>query len=505
MKASLIFLRGLIFLVLIALQSGRDVYAQPWPEQASRQAGSIAEWVVGLDNMAATMRVQPAANGGSLQRIALPAELIMHSQSPNLADLRLFNSSGEPVGFALRFSETESIPASTNKISLKAFPIRDGGSTKPSILGDAAVRAVTRGDDIDVFVGRGAVAAGHGGEDVVVGALLDARSVEGVMTSIDFDLDLPANQVVPITIEASSNLSSWQTLANYRSVYRFGDAGGPVLTSIDLQGGVEIKGRYLRVTWPPQKTATPVAIRGALLTMESFQRVPYAQPRRALGPPSATTARSQEWKLGSPLRIRALVLMTAQTGTLLPITVFGRDTDQQPWRRLAETVLFNLTLTEPVAKQIISTNEPLWLGRVSVRQLKIEVPTSAAAIPTNLIEAFIEYDAQEIIAAVKPAEALIVGVGVGIEAAGAGATTHVQSVALPLQTVVPESGRQRLASLALVAASEAVKFYPERLTSDNSRFPLDRKNMILWGALLLGVGVLAAMAWAVVRQLRTAK
>ncbi len=503
MKASSVFLIGAAFAAFLVPHSSDGVYAQARSEQTGRQHASGAELVVALSDMAATMQVQPAVSGGSLQRIPLPAELMMHSQSPNLADLRLFNSSGEPVPFALRFSDTESIPASTNKISLKAFPIRDGGSDKPLISGSAGVRVVTRGDDINVFVDRGAAAAGHGGEEMVVGALLDARLVEGVMTSIDFDLDLPANQVVPITIEASSDLSSWQTIANYRSVYRFSDAGGPVLTSIDLQGGVEIKGRYLRVTWPPKKAATAVAIRGATLTMESFQRVPYAQPRRALGPPLATTARSQEWQLGSPLRIRALVLATAQTGTLLPITVLGRDTDQQPWRRLGETVLFNLALTDAVSgKQIISTNEPLWLGRVSVRQLKIEAPTSAAAIPANLIEAFIEYDAQEIIAAVKPAEALIAGVGV---AERGSADNRVQSVALPLRTVVPDNSRQRIASLALVATSEAVKFYPERLALDNSRFSFDRKSLILWGSLLLGVGVLAAMAWAVVRQLRAAK
>ena len=60
-----------------------------------------------LNEMAATLRVQPQVNGGSLQRIPLPADLIMHSQSADLNDLRLFKSSGEPVPFALRSSESE--------------------------------------------------------------------------------------------------------------------------------------------------------------------------------------------------------------------------------------------------------------------------------------------------------------------------------------------------------------------------------------------------------------
>jgi hypothetical protein len=35
--------------------------------------------------------------------------------------------------------------------------------------------------------------------------------------------------------------------------------------------------------------------------------------------------------------------------------------------------------------------------------------------------------------------------------------------------------------------------------------PNERKDFILWGALLLGVGVLAAMAWGAVKQLCAAK
>ena len=48
-------------------------------------------------SMVATMEVRHRVNGGSRQRRPPPAELIMHRQSPNLADLRLCNSRGEPV------------------------------------------------------------------------------------------------------------------------------------------------------------------------------------------------------------------------------------------------------------------------------------------------------------------------------------------------------------------------------------------------------------------------
>jgi Protein of unknown function (DUF3999) len=450
-----------------------------------------------LNDMAATMRVQPQANGGSLQRIPLPADLIMHSQSADLNDLRLFKTSGEPVPFALRSSETEATTTTATKVALKAFSIRESG--KPVVAGNAAIRIEARGDDMSVFIDRsiGSTSSYEGG---IVGVLLDTRAVEGVMTSIEFDMDLPPNQVVPLTVEASVNLSNWETIANARSVYRFSDAGAPALTSVDLPNSVEVKGRYLRVTWPLQKSANAVAIRGASLAMESSRRAPIAPPRRNLGALTAATTHAQEWQLASPLRLRALALTTEQTGALLPITVLGRDSDKQPWRRLADTVLFKLELADPASnRNIVSTNAPLALGNISVRQLRIEAPANSAGIPTNLVSAAIEYNAQEMIAAVNPSEELMIAVGAydaGREAVRA---------ALPLQTIVPNLTAQSVNTFALMTASEAVKLYPERLVTSNATSPSERKDFILWGALLLGVGVLAAMAWGAVKQLRGAK
>ncbi len=443
-----------------------------------------------LNDMAATMRVQPQASGGSLQRIPLPADLIMHSQSADLNDLRLFKSSGEPVPFALRSGESEAMTITATKVALKAFPIRESG--KQPTVGNAAVRVESRGDEMSVLIDRTA-----GGASINEGSvLLDTRALEGVVTNIEFDMDLPPNEVVPLNVEASANLSNWETVANARSVYRFSDAGAPSLMAIDVAGGAELKGRYLRVTWPLQKNSSAVVIRGATLAMESSRRVPIAQPRRNLGSPTIATTHAQEWQLSSPLRLRALALTTGQTGTLLPITVLGRDSDKQPWRRLADTVLFKLELADPASnKNIVSTNAPLSLGNISVRQLKIEAPANSAGIAANLVSTAIEYGAQEMIAAVNPSEELTVAVG----AKGA------MQVALPMQTMVPNLTTQRVTTFALMTVKEPAKFYPERLVTNSSSSPTERKDFILWGALLLGVGVLAAMAWGAAKQLRAAK
>jgi Protein of unknown function (DUF3999) len=99
------------------------------------------------------------------------------------------------------------------------------------------------------------------------------------------------------------------------------------------------------------------------------------------------------------------------------------------------------------------------------------------------------------IAAINPSEELTVAVG----------AANAARVALPLPTIVPNLTAQRITTFALMTVREPAKFYPERLVVSSATSPGERKDFILWGALLLGVGVLAAMAWGVVKQLRGAK
>ncbi len=532
MKKYLVLLLGAGLAMCFAL------FAMKAESQSIRPPQQLA-----LDDMAATMRIQPLPNGGSLQRIPLPADLIMHSQTPDLADLRLFNSGGEPVPFALRSSAAEFTSTTAAKVTLKAFPIRDSG--KLVAAGSATVRIESRGDEMNVLIDRTVLPANSKAnraaatattittESTTVGVLFDTRAIEGQITSIEFDMDLPANQVIPITIEATRDFLNWEVIASAQSVYRFSYAGGVgyggvadakdatghakggikgdasnagalALTTVELRlgttarTGIAIMGRYLRVTWPiglPQKNQSAVVIRGATMTTESASRMPIAQPKRNLGTATVFTPHALMWQLGSPLRLRALMLTTEQTGTLLPIVVLGRDNDKQTWRRIGETVLFRLETAGPVAgKQTITTNAPLRLNGVSVRQLRIEVPSSSANIAANLVAAAIEYDGQEIIAAVKPSDEMRVAVGY----------FDAPSVALPIQTIVPEASALKIEQLPLMMI-EPARFYPERLAQVGASPATERKNYILWGVLLLGVAVLAAMAWGTVRQLQTTK
>lgn len=434
-----------------------------------------------------------------LQRVMLPAEVLVRLQSPGYADVRLFNGAGQPVPMALAGVAAASAPEES--VVLSAYPILGGhGTPGQAGLEGLSLRIEERQGQRVVQIDTAATTttAGPATPQAVRGALLDARNVQLPVARMALDVDLPAGQPVTFRVQASKDLKHWQPLAE-TVLYRADAAAAPTAPGrlgneqIDLQRA-DLKGHYLRVTWGD----AAVTLRGAMLAT-STQTGPRARVSASLAvPPLGNNPRELVFALPFATPIAALAITPPGSNVLIPVRVLGRNHREQLWSPLASAVVYKMATG---GKE--QASGPVELGGASVREIKIEADPKTpgfAAAPALALQ-------------FEPAQLVFLASGQGpfTLAAGLPGATAAASAFLPLASLVPgyqpAQENQLPVALADVARADITGGQP----ADGALVPaaaasggISTRSAVLWGVLLAGVAALGLMAWLLLRQTRQA-
>ncbi|CAN7549161.1 DUF3999 domain-containing protein [Acidovorax sp. LjRoot117] len=434
-----------------------------------------------------------------LQRVMLPAEVLVRLQSPGYADVRLFNGAGQPVPMALAGVAAASAPEES--VVLPAYPILGApGTPGQAGLEGLSLRIEEQQGRRVVQIDTAGTAAPVGAQSVR-GALLDARSVPLSVARMALDADLPAGQPVTFTVQASRDLKNWRPLAE-TVLYRADAAGttpSPAAPGrlgsehIDLQRA-DLKDHYLRVTWGD----AAVTFRGATLVTSRG-----AGPRERVSasmavPPLGNNPRELVFALPFATPVAALKITPQGSNVLVPVRVLGRNDRERPWAHLASATVYRMSTG---GKE--QTNAPVELGGASVREVKIEADARSAGFAA----------APDIALQFEPAQLVFLASGQGpfTLAAGLPGAGAAASAFLPLASLVPGYQPQQEntlpPALADVARADITGGKPADgplVAAAAASDGLSTRSWVLWGVLLAGVGALGLMAWLLMRQTKPA-
>lgn len=416
-----------------------------------------------------TATIQPVA-GASVQRLALPGDILTALQRADLGDLRVFDRTGKAVPIAR--IDPASLPSENRRVALRAYPIlgSPGGlktiGVSIKLAGDKIARVVSV-DDRPEQTGSS-----------LLGVLLDTRDVAEPGLGLSLDADLPQSQPVRFTIEASADLADWEKVA-HKVIYRAADRS--VTAETIALDHLDLRGRYLRVTWSAaSRLLSPVTIRGATLI------TPGAAARDivvAATAPPLTDPYRVEFSLPFAARLAALRIVPPVGTFVIPVKLFGRADREQPWALLGEGTVFQV-----IKDGRAQTNGGIALPDGAFRELKIEADRRSGGFPAA--------PGLELHFAVQQVAALLAGKPPFTLAAGSATAPNVY---LPLQTLVPD-GRAETVPLAAVTAPRGGKAAVTLPSSQQDRASL--RTILLWGALIVGTLSLAAIAWSLYRGVR---
>ena len=429
----------------------------------------------------------------ALYEVALPASAYRGVVRADLADVRIFNGAGEGVPHAWRPRRMAGIETA-KPVVLTLFPLRAEAGVDVDAISIRVRRGPGGRSSIDVT--STAPGARKGAEKRIVGYLVDLTALDRALRAVEFEWrPVPDGFAGKLRVDASDDLGSWRNLVAAAPLVNLEVAGQRL-----QQRRVELpqqKVKYLRLSWVPQGTsaAFPDLVTANGEPVEKM--VEAAREWMQVEPEKGEKPGEYLFDLRGHHPIDRVRLHLPEPNTIAQVELLTRDKSDQPWRPLSRSAFYRLRrgeteIASPELTVGLSTDR-YWLLRVDQRGGGIGTGSpklEAGWVPHSLVFAArgappfqLAYGNRDAKPAGYPIETLIPGYrdadAPRIRAAKAGAqqTINVSSARSLEQQVL--GGEARL--------EEAV----------------DWKRWSLWGALILGVVILGAMAWRLARQIDT--
>jgi hypothetical protein len=398
----------------------------------------------------------------------LPSAVYAAGARSDLGDLRVFNGAGEPVPYSF---DAPLSPVSQGNRSrpVKWFPLPKAEGEKPtasaglSVAPDGTLRLSQRARvlptrDTDV------VDTGADGAQIAA-VLIDLRD---------------ASYQGRVSVEASGDLHSWQAVGEAQLLKV--QYGGETLLQqrIDLD---RLVARYLRLHW--------------------LDRAPdiAAIEVETAGPNTAPAANAREWRdgvvaraggmageylldVGGAYPVDRLRFALPQPNTVAHGTLYSRPDANSPWHEVAQTTLYRLV--DGGGEQ---RNRPIEIEPDADRHWRLVVDPRNGGLGSGTLTAGFGWRPGTLTFVARGAGPFTIAVGnAGIEGANI-------SRADLLVAASPVIGQARVGVPLAAVPGPAIAAQASAVGAG-----MARRRFVLWSALVLAVGVLATIAWRLMRQ-----
>lgn len=419
-------------------------------------------------------------------QLQLPRDVYLNARSPSLNDLRIFDAQGMPQPFALR-QPAAAAGGSPRMLPVRVFPLMAERADTP--LAGLEVSTAADGRVLSVRLPGPAGAAAQRPRERLAAMVLDLRQ-EGAAEPPLVDalhFTLPANRstyVGQVVLETSGDLRRWHTV----SVAELGwlaNANEETLANDKLEFPARPM-RYARLSW---RSGEPVQF--AAIQAQSPARDPAPVPSESLLllPQPGREARDLQYTRPAGIAPQRVGLQIDGGNVVLPVTLGSYRQQRRSGRHgfdpAVRATFFRLE-QDGKPRESGDIAVPQWLGERLVLRFD-QPPAVKPALRIGWTPATLVF-----VAGGTPPYTLAVGRDKAAAAARdiadvAPGFTPAELRSLPRATAGPA---QAQADVLAAAARQA--------SADTSA--AQRRLMVLWGVLVLGVALVAGMVWRLLRQ-----
>jgi hypothetical protein len=408
-------------------------------------------------------------------RAALPAAFYAGSARADQGDLRVFNGDAAAVPYA-RLDSPAAPREKKSSAELPIFPLRiDEQSGDLSGLSLSVTQSAGK-TSVSLTTKEGQPVPAQR----LAGYLVDATAVHEPISAIKLAWKLKSGGMnTRIRVETSDDLNQWRT--------QVGDA--PLL-DLEYEGRHLLRDRvefrqapakYLRISWPGQPSPE---IYGVLA--EFGDRVLEAPRQWTEAPGSAVVDNENEFQfdLGGALPVDRVAIDLPELNSVVPAQLLARTAPTEPWRPVSSLVTYRLRQD---AGEVSAP--PLVVAPVTYRYWLLRVDPKSGGVGRGQPRMRAGWIVQEIVFAARGTGPFLIAYG----------NVSAASSALPVSTLVPGYTLAGQPPGAIAVAHTGAAAPLGHL--EQAKPPREYRRATLWGVLILGVMVLAWMAWQLSRQL----
>jgi hypothetical protein len=415
-------------------------------------------------------------------RVELPGALYSGAARGDVADLRVFNADDAMVPYAYL---PHPAPARQQRSPspLNFFPLfAERSAVDPSGVALNVTRSAS-GTIVSVTTQEPQNVQGAP-ERRTVGYLVDVGALAEPIKALTLEWTMPLPGVATrVRVEASEDLTNWRTLVADAPLLDLRYEGRRLLHNrVDLPA---VRPKYLRLSWPAG--AAPALSAVSAEFGDSIQESPR-EWSQADG--TAVTDRDNEYEfdLGGSFPIDRVAIDLPEVNAVVPAELFARATREQPWRPVATLVAYRL---RQESGEVSAAPTPV--RDAAMRYWLLRIDPKSGGIGRGQPRLRAGWAPQEIVFAARGTGPFVIAYG----------NPSATSNALPISTLIPGYVAAPADSLAAAVGIARPGASAPLGGAARLRPARDLRRVTLWGVLVLGVALLAWMAWRLSRQIQS--
>ena len=398
-----------------------------------------------------------------IYEFTVPIHVYQTAKRADLGDLRIFNAQASIAPHALRQAPAI-LDTTTRQVPL--FPLyRD----KHPSDGDLHIRVDAGGAIVEV-TGDSGVDATQSVSAYILDTSRESRGIEQLQLQWT---GAPASFLTSVQVEASNDLDNWQTIVNSATLARLQHGAYTVAEDRIELGGDPAK--YLRISWPAGEQ--DVILTNVTVHYAARQRERELQWLTLSGARDEKEPAVFEFDAGGALPAQRLSVELPERNDIQQVTIQSRATPEDPWRLRYSGIVYSLKING-----VHLRSRHISLGRNRDRYWRVTLDAPGHAAPR--LKLAWRPHRMAFLARGEAPFTLAYGQS-GVEPAGRSLDALLRDLAVQTEFITTaRTGAPR----SLRGADALVQ-----------PFPWERG--LLWTVLLMGVAILAIMAWRLSRQL----